>query len=94
MRTLWLCSGVALFLPGVAVGVIAVAFPEAETFFIEEHEAAHPFDAFPGVEMRDDQADRAAVLGGERDTVVIECEQDIRVLEVGERDVCGVAFFR
>ncbi len=44
--------------------------------------------------MRDDQADRAAVLGGERDTVVIECEQDIRVLEVGERDVCGVAFFR
>jgi hypothetical protein len=51
-----LAAGVTLLFPGVAVGVVAVAFPETKAVVVEELEAADPFDAFPGVQMRDDEA--------------------------------------
>ena len=59
-------AGVALLLPGVTVGVITVALPEAESIMIEKQEATNPLDAFPGVEMRHDEAKGAAMVGGER----------------------------
>jgi hypothetical protein len=49
-----LVAGVALLFPGVAVGVVAVALPEAELVVIEKCETPNPLDAFPCVEMRDD----------------------------------------
>jgi hypothetical protein len=51
-----LAAGVALLFPGVAVSVIAVAFPEAEALLIEQHEAANPLDAFPGIKVGHHQA--------------------------------------
>jgi hypothetical protein len=45
---------VALLFPRIAVGVIAVAFPEAEAIVVEKLEAANPFNAFPSVEMGND----------------------------------------
>jgi hypothetical protein len=49
-----LSSGVALLFPGVAIGVVAVALPEAEAVSIEQHETARPLDTFPGIEMGND----------------------------------------
>jgi hypothetical protein len=46
--------------------VITVALPEAESIMIEKQEATNPLDAFPGVEMRHDEAKGAAMVGGER----------------------------
>src|SRR6266536_210135 len=39
--------GVALFLPGVGVVVVAIAFPEAEPILGEEFQAAQPLGALP-----------------------------------------------
>ena len=77
--------------PGVAVGVVAVAFPEAKAVVVEEHETANPFDAFPGVKVRDDESKRAAVIGGEGFAIVLGGEQDLRAEQVGKGDVGGVA---
>lgn len=44
--------------------MIAIAFPETEAVLIEQHETAHPFHAFPGVEMRHDEAHWAAMVPG------------------------------
>jgi hypothetical protein len=88
-----LTAGVSLLFPGVAVGVVAVAFPETELMVVEEREAANPLDGFPGVEMRNDQAAGAAVFGGERLAIMIESKEHVGMEEIGERDVGGVAFF-
>src|SRR5438552_13476580 len=87
-------TGVALLLPGVAIGMIAVALPETEAVVVEQREAADPLDAFPGVEMRNDQAQRCAMFGRERLTIVIEGEENIGLEKVGQRDVGGIALFR
>src|ERR1700722_10275869 len=89
------CSSarVALLFPGVAVGVITVTFPEAEAVVVEKHEAAHPFDAFPSIEMWNDQAQWAAVLTSERFAIVLEGEQDVGLQQIFERHVGGVALF-
>src|SRR5262245_26174530 len=57
---------VALFLPGIGVVVVAVALPEAELVVVEELEAADPFGALPEVALRNQQAERVAMLGLER----------------------------
>jgi len=69
--------------------VVAVAFPEAETVFIEEHETANPLDGFPCVEMRNNEAERAAVFGGEWLAVMVESEEHVWAEQIGERDVGG-----
>src|ERR1700745_843022 len=73
--------------------MVAVAFPEAETVFVEQNKTANPLDAFPGVEMGEDEADRAAMLGGEWSAIVVECEQNMRALHIFEWNVCGIFFF-
>src|ERR1700751_5280115 len=79
-------AGVALFFPRGPVGMVAVAFPEAETVFVEQNKTAHPLDAFPGVEVRNDEADRAAVLGSERNAIVIESEENVGTQQILERN--------
>ena len=80
-------------MPGVAEGVVAVAFPEAKLIVVEKCEAANPLDGFPGIKMGDDEAAGAAVLGGERLAIVIESEQDVGMEQIGEWNVGGVTFF-
>src|ERR671916_1131719 len=62
---------VALFAPGVGVVVVAQRFQEAGLVLVHEPEAAHPLRAVPEVEVGDEQAGRAAVLGGERLVLVL-----------------------
>src|SRR4051794_8572286 len=57
---------VTLFLPGVAVVVVAVDLPEAGLVVVEELDSTHPLGALPEVEMRNQKARRPAVLRRER----------------------------
>jgi len=82
-----------LFLPGVAVGVVAVAFPETELIVVEQREAANPLDGFPCVEVRNDEPAGSTVFGGDRLAIVVEGEKDVQAEEIVERNVGGVAFF-
>jgi len=82
-----------LFFEGVAVEVVAVLLPETGLVVVHEFEAADPFDAFPGVEMRHDEAQWVAVIGGEGFAVVFQREESRGTEEVGERDVGGIAVF-
>jgi hypothetical protein len=74
-------AGVALFFPGVAVGVVAVAFPEAQAVVVQKHEAAHLLHTFPGVEMRHHKAHGAAVFTGERLAIMLKREEHIGALQ-------------
>jgi hypothetical protein len=83
----------SFFFEWVTVEVVAVLLPKTGLVMVHEFEAADPFDAFPGVEMRDDQAQWVAVIGGEGFAVVFEGEKGGGTEEVGKRDVGGVAVF-
>ena len=61
---------------------------------VEKDEAADPLNAFPGIEMRNDEAQGAAMLGGERLAVMVESEENIGLHQIFERYICGVALFR
>src|SRR5207245_1586233 len=88
-----LSSRIALLAPRIAVRVIPVALPEAQALLIEQQEATHPLHALPSIKMRHDQTQRPAMLGRERRAVVLESEENVGPLEVGEGDICRVAFF-
>ena len=72
--------------------MVPVTLPETEAVVIEEHESTDPFDAFPGIEMRDDESHGAAMLGREWLAIMFEGENYVRALEIFQRDVRGVAF--
>src|SRR4029077_5492615 len=52
----------ALFLPGLGAVFVAVALPEAQLVVIEELQAADPLAALPEILLRDEHAERVAVL--------------------------------
>src|SRR5947209_572152 len=57
--------------------MVAALFPEASLVLFEEAHALDPLGGFPGVELRDDQADGAAVFGRNRLAVVRPGEERI-----------------
>src|SRR5262245_82404 len=63
---------VTLLAPGVAVVVVAEALPEARFVLAHQREGPHPLGALPQVQMGDQQACGAPMLGGERLAVVLE----------------------
>src|SRR6476660_5808866 len=67
----------SLFPPRVAEHVVAAALPVAWAVEVEELDAANPFGALPGVELRDHAADRAAVIGRNRLAVVQVRQQGV-----------------
>src|SRR5687768_18287575 len=82
LRNLWISSGppeplAVASRPGIAAHVIATFFPKAGLIFGEEADAFHPLRGLPGVELRNDQAHRAAVVGRNRGAVMHEREQRI-----------------
>src|SRR5215472_13193994 len=87
-------SRVALFLPWVAVVVVAVCLPEAGLVGRVEPEAPYPLGALPEVVVRDEQARGAAVLGLERLTSVGEDHPGLAARDVPERQVGRVAAVR
>src|SRR3974377_793056 len=85
---------VALFLPRVAVDVIAVHLPEAGLVAVHEDDAAHPLRALPEVQLRDDQAQRPSVLLRQRFAVVLVGEQYVVAHQLVEGDVRRVTAVR
>src|SRR3954451_15304083 len=60
---------ITLFKPGVSAVVVAERLPETRLVLLREIQPAHPLRALPEVQMRDEQAGGAAVLGLEGLTV-------------------------
>ena len=71
--------------------MVAVALPEARAVGGGQLDPAQPLRALPEVLAGDDEAERSAVLGGQRLAVGLGREQRQVVLERGERDVRGEA---
>src|SRR5450756_857502 len=71
----------SLFLPRVGVVVVAVALPEAADVVVQELEPPDPLRALPEVALRNNEAERVAVLRIERLALVAVRQQDVRVVE-------------
>src|SRR5690242_10631567 len=76
---------VALFEPRVAAVVVAVLLPEPRLVVVENAQAGDPLRALPEVEVRHEEARRAAVLG--RQWLPVELPRDPRATarHVGQR---------
>jgi hypothetical protein len=59
-------AGIALLTPGVSVDVVAEQLPEARLIVLHEPQPANPPRRLPEVEVRDQEACRAAVLWRQR----------------------------
>ena len=55
VRQLRLLRAETLLFPGIAVGVVAVLFPESPLVFVQELDRADPLGALPGVEVGNDE---------------------------------------
>src|SRR5438552_8851932 len=86
-----LVAPLALFLPGVAAVVVAVALPEAGLVRRRELDAAQPLRALPRVELGDHQARGGPVLRRERRAVRPDRDEHVVVLRRLDRDVRGEA---
>ena len=53
----------SLLFPRVAAHVIPILLPEAGNILVHEFNSAHPFDALPKIQVRDDQAQWIAMFG-------------------------------
>ena len=82
---------VPLFLPRIAVVVVAVNLPQAGLVGRRKAEPAYPLGALPEVDVGDKHAGRPAVLGFERLAVVAEGDPRLAARGVLERDVGRVA---
>src|SRR5882724_7395039 len=82
---------VALLTPRVAVVVIPERFPESGLIAIHQAQLPHPLGALPEVEVRNEEARRATVLGRERRAVVFHRYPCLATGDVGERQVGRVA---
>ena len=74
--------------------MVAVALPEAWGIVGAQLKGAQPLRALPEVEVRDEQADRAAMLGLERLAIVAVGDPRLPAGEVVKRQVRGVAAVR
>src|SRR3954454_844105 len=82
---------VPLFLPRIAVVVVAVALPEAGFVLLQQLQSTHPFRALPEVQMWYEQARGATVLRSERLTVVLVHDPRLAAGHLVERKVRRVA---
>jgi hypothetical protein len=73
---------IAFFEPRVSPIVITTDFPEPSDIFSEKFNAADPFGAFPGVELRHNQAERPAVVRSEILTIKAMGEDNIVIDEL------------
>src|SRR5262245_28030563 len=81
---------VPLFLPGVAVAVVAERFPETTLVVIHEAQSPHPLGALPEVQMRHKQPGWTAMHGVKGCALVTRRDSALAVDEVLDRKVCRV----
>src|SRR5207245_7687063 len=84
---------VALFFPRVTPVVIAIPFPEPRLVARRELDPPKPLRALPGVEPRDDEPRRRAMLRGERLAVRAKSDEAIVALRELDGRVRGEALF-
>src|SRR6202040_383458 len=82
---------VPLLLPWISVDVVAVRLPEAGLVGHRQPHAPHPFGALLEIEVRNEQARRAAVLRLERLAVVCERDPGLAHRQVLEWEIGRVA---
>src|SRR5579862_3542580 len=82
-----------LLFPGITVDVVSVLFPETGFVLGNERESSAPLYALPEIQVRNDEAQRVAVVCGERLAVVLESEDRGRLHQVFEGKVGGVTIF-
>src|SRR4051812_38488488 len=83
-------AGEALLLPRITIGMIAVALPEAEAVVIQELEPADPLHAFPSIKVRNNQAQRSAMFGGEWFAIVVKGKEHVGPEQIRQWDVGGI----
>src|SRR3954470_17839009 len=82
---------ITLFKPGVSAVVVSERLPEARLIGFHEVQPAHPLRALPEIQVRDEQAGGAAVLGLEVVAVVAVDDPRASTRQVLEREVGRVA---
>src|SRR4051812_27561659 len=82
---------ITLLKPRVSAVVVAERLPEARFVLIAEDQPPRPLRALPEVQMRDEQAGRAAVLGLEVLAVVAVGDPRLAAGDVLDGQVGGVA---
>src|SRR5918994_6544119 len=82
---------VALLEPRIAAVVIAQLLPEPWLVVLGEDQPAHPFGAFPEVQVRNKEARRSSMLGLELVTVVAVDDPRLAAGDVLDREVRRVA---
>src|SRR4051812_16192086 len=85
---------IALLEPGIAAVVVAVALPETRLVVVEHAQTGDELSALPEVEMRHEQARRAAVLAFERFAVEVPHHPGLSARHIGERQVRRVTRVR
>ena len=70
--------------------VVPVLLPEAGRIHVEEFERPHPLGALPEVELGNDQAAGAAVVGFQVPAVVLQRQQRVVIHQLLEGEVGGV----
>src|SRR5215471_17515381 len=83
-------SAITLLRPGIAAHVVAAHFPKPGSVLGHECDLPDPLRALPEIELRHHGTYGSAVLAGDRLPLPGMCEQHIRFVEVGERQVRGV----
>src|SRR5256886_14570168 len=83
-------SAVPLFLPGVAVDVVAERLPEARLVSLRHPKAPDPLGALPEIEVRHDQPRRPAVDRLERLVVELVGHEGLPIDHLIDGQVCGV----
>src|SRR4051812_9760367 len=82
---------ITLLKPRVSAVVVAERLPEAGLVLVAEDQPPHPLRALPEVQVRDEQAGGAAVLGLELVAVVAVDDPGAPARQVLEREVGRVA---
>src|SRR2546429_361953 len=80
-------SAVPLFLPGVAVDVVAERLPEARLVTLDHPKAPDPLGALPEIEVRHDQPRRPAVDRLERLVIELVSHEGLPIHHLLEREI-------
>src|SRR5262249_46076667 len=91
--TAWRCRlAEALFFPGIAVHVITAFFPIACSIAGQKLDGSYPLRAFPRIQTRHNQSQRAAVFSGDWLAIMRIRKKRVFGGKLGEGHVCSPAF--
>src|SRR5579859_571727 len=72
----------SLFFERIPAHVVSVLLPESRLIAIKKLEAAHPLHRLPGIELRNDESKRIAMIWHEWLPIMVRCQQHVIAIEV------------